>query len=400
MSNQINRLNLSPPSSGHLVGLVLVLTFVSLLSAGVLTYSKREYVQGYLQAVDGETRLVATSRGVVTQIASTGTVVQKGQAVATLETNEVLAGGASMLANQMRTLSAKKKSAQIEIKDVVTALLRRSMALDVQRKRLLAAAEEAQTEVAIRREAVALEEIKFARQKDLIGKGFIAVTVLDQVQIDMFLRRAEVLAAARSLAQAMAQVAANEAEYAENEVRRIAQVGLLQRELSTVDQSLAEAGKQSSVTLIATTDGIVTARATALGDSAEVGQLLLKLGPINSPVEAVLLLSGSTLGRVKVGQPVSLQMKAYPYQTLGLVNAEIIHVDASALISDEVTEFKQHGVPPGILVTKVVAKLLTVPLAMGGLTAMRHGDQFTAAIEVDRKSFLAWMMWPLLKIFQ
>jgi hypothetical protein len=74
-------------------------------------------------------------------------------------------------------------------------------------------------------------------------------------------------------------------------------------------------------------------------------------------------------------------------------------VDTGSLMSDD-SSLRAEGVPAGTLVRKAYAKVTFVPAQMGGLAALQGGMQFRAAVEVERKSFLAWMTWPLTKNFQ
>lgn len=397
MTLKNDHLSVSPPSAGRLVAGLVAFAAVCALGASQLDYSQKEYVAGYLQTSGGDLRVVAPARGVVSYAVGLGGTLQAGQALATVRTAETLSSGRTLLDAQRGILSDKRASLQAELAAAGQALQGRAAALAAQRTMAQAAVAQAESEVATRRQYVALEEKKFARQRELHSQGFVSAPALEQAQTDLLSRKADLQNAERAVTQARAQVAALDADWAANQAQMSTQREQLQRELSGVEQATTEAQRMDAVSVVAPKAATVAALAAGAGDTVEAGQLLAKLSPRDAPMEALLLLPATAAGRVKVGQSVSLQLTAYPYQTFGLVEAEIVQLENAPLLAEE-TALRSSGVPSGTLVVKATARLKNIPARIGP-SALHSGMQFRAAVEVERKSFLAWMTWPLLKHF-
>ena len=393
---QIDNLQVRPPSAGRLFYGLLGLTTACLAAAGLLDYSQKEFVPGYLQVAGGEVRVVAPARGVVEFATKPLGLVDKGQTVVLLSRDDRTARAGSVQQAQRALATQKAESSAIELRDSTDALRTRHVALDRQRSFAAESVSHAEHEVETRRRTLALDERRLERQKTLSDQGMVSAAAMDQVRAEVLQRAGEVQAAERTLAQARWQVSSLDADLAAVSAELASRQGALKREqLEAQRQTLdLDAGSQLQVT--APLAATVTAWAVAQGDAVEPGQLLAKLTPRGAPMEVLLLLTPATVARVKPGQDVALQLAAFPYQTYGLVHAQIDRIETSSLLAED-SSLRGEGVQAGTLVRKAYARITSVPRSMGGLPALQHGMQFRAAVEVERKSFLAWMTWPLLK---
>lgn len=392
-------LGISPPSSTRLVGLLVVTVTLCVAGASQLTYAKKEYVDGYLQSAGGDLRVAAPARGVVRYAVRAGERVSAGQALARLDANEHLAEGGTLREAEAATLAGKRSSVQAELAGSLAALGARTQALQSQQALAQAAVRQAHAEVASRQQFLLLEQRKLARQGGLRAQGFISAPAVEQAEADVLARQAELLAAERAVTQAESSLAAVQAEQAAHASATGSVRQQLQRELLTLQQAGTQSRRDAGVTVVAPRPGAVAARATAEGDIVEAGQLLLRLAPSGASLEAVLLLPPAAAGRVVPGQAVALQLSAYPYQSYGLVQAQVTRVDTAPLLAGEAGMLRQAGLPAGAVVVAATARLTEVPAAIGK-AALKSGMPFKAAVEVERKSFLAWMTAPLLKHFQ
>lgn len=395
---QIDHLKVRPPSVGRMFYGLLAITAVALAGASMLEYSQKEFVPGYFQVAGGEVRVVAPVRGVVEFSTKLLSPVTKGQSVATLVHDDRTPNAGSIQRAQLALAEQKAQSSSIELRDSVAALNARHQALARQRSFAVESVTHASGEVDTRRRALALEERRMARQLALTEQGMVSAAAMDQVRGDVLLRSGEVQAAERALAQAQWQVSSLDADLATVGSELAARQGSFKREQLDVQRQTLDLDAGSKLQVSAPINARVTALAVAQGDSVEPGQLLAKLTPTGAAMEVLLLLPPSTVARVKPGQRVSLQLASFPYQTYGLVQAQIDRIEASSLLAED-SALRGEGVQAGTVVRKAYAHIIRVPASMGGLTALQNGMQFRAAVEVERKSFLAWMTWPLLKYF-
>lgn len=389
----------TPPSAGKLCVGVLLLAAVSVYFADQLIYSQKEFVSGYLQVSGGELRVTAPMRGRVEFKVAPAGIVAKGDAIAVVHRNDSTPGAGESVAVLRQLNQSKVEAASTEHREAYAALNARKQALLRQRAFALDTAEHATKEVDSRKKTLELEERRLERQITLQSNGMVSAAAIDQARADVLQRRGEVQGAERSVGQARLQVAALDGDLNALEADQAARNGARARE-QVDNQKIALAVEENALQQVsAARTSKVTALAVSQGDSVEQGQLLAKLAPTDSTLGALLLLPPAAIARVKPGQKVSLQLAAFPYQTYGLVQAEIERVDTSSLMADD-SSLRTEGVPAGTMVRKAYARVTFVPAQMGGMPALQGGMQIRAAVEVERKSFLAWMTWPLLKHFK
>lgn len=393
---QIDNLQVRPPSAGLLFYSLLAMTAVAIAVTAMLEYSQKEFVPGYVQVAGGELRVVAPARGVVQFSTALRKPVRKGQPVAVLLREDQVPDGGSVQQAQRALADQKAQTSDIELRDSVTALQSRQQALVRQRGFAVESVGHAEREVETRRRSLTLEERRLSRQTQLHEQGMLSAAAMDQARADSLLRAGEVQAAERALAQARWQVSSLDAERAVVGEELSLRQGAHKREQIDVQRQTLDLAAGAKLQVIAPIDAQVTAFAVADGDSVEPGQLLAKLSPSGAAMEVLLLLPPATVARVKPGQAVTLQMTSFPYQTYGLVDAELVRIESSSLLADE-SSLRGEGVQAGTVVRKAYARITAVPATMGGLSALQSGMQFRAAVEVERKSFLSWMTWPLLK---
>ena len=397
MHSSDQHLSVRPPSSTKLVIFLSAAFTVVTAGAAILDFSKKEYVTGFVQPQGGDIRITAPAAGVVRYSVAVGDVVAKGRPLVFIEAQQLLTSGKTLKDSQSQVLTDKQESLHLELQTTQAALGARAAALSAQARAAQAAVVQARAEVTSRRQFLALEERKVERQRSLREQGFVSAPAVEDAEAMLLERRAQLQASERNVTDAEADLAAVRAEQASLTAQSTSQRQQLEREVINLRGDRSQQQHNAAVGVVAPVDAEVSARATTEGDSAEAGQLLLRLSPKGAAQEAVLLLPATASGRVQPGQAVSLQMAAYPYQTYGLVQAKIVHVDKSPLVTQEARALQGASAPQDAPVVAATAQILEVPAGMGPL---KNGMQFQAAVEIERKSFLAWMLAPLLKNFQ
>lgn len=391
-------LNVRPPSAGLMVYGSLALLAVSAAAAYNLDYSRKELVPGYLQVEGGEVRVHAPVRGYVSFKATIGQPLSAGAPVASIQRSLSTPGGDTSVA-QRAIISDKIEVLSQEFRSSDDALAGRRAALLRQRQLAQATVDQSLQEANTRRAAMALEQRKLERQEALFAQGMVSGSGLDQVKAELLSRRGELQAAERAVTQAQWQVSSLEADISALDSERASRKGSWARGKLELASAGVQVDEAERVTVKTARPAQLSTLAVSDGDTVEAGQLLAKLAPAGAKLEALLLVPPGAVARVKPGQLVSFQVEAYPYQTYGLVQGRITRVEASSVLADE-TSLRGEGVPAGEVVRKAYAEIETVPSAIGGLAALQSGMQLRASVEVERKSFLAWLTWPLIKNFQ
>src|SRR6185369_3499768 len=121
-----------------------------------------------------------------------------------------------------------------------------------------------------------------------------------------------------------------EATLREMPMRRQTQLAEIDRNVSALDQELAEAESRRKIVISAPYDGVVTSLQAEKGSSAQAN-IPLSVVPAGSDLQASLYGSSRAIGFVKPGQKVSIRYQAFPYQKFGSYVGTVASVSKSAI---------------------------------------------------------------------
>lgn len=376
---------------------------VTMLLAAVFSFyvevPRREYVSGWMEPVGGEIRIVAPSSGTLAGLPEPGTELTRGQAIASLRDSRT-AQGASVAAVQSTSFAANLDAVAGEVASLQREQSEREAALQRQIVLARSAVERARAEALARRDAAVLQQAEIDRSRSLVASGFLSSGRLEQLQSQQRLQQADAEAAKRAELLAQQQLEALQADLAQSRSR--AAVALSEKRRLSADlaaqKTLADSAGQ--VELTAPVDSVILANAASNGSTISAGQLLSVLAMRNAPMQATLLVPAAAAARVQPGQQVQLRMAAYPYETYGSVAGVIERLERTPLRPDE-SGFLRQTLEREPMVRATARVELTPEQLNGTATSMRlePGMQFEASVEIERRTLLAWVVWPLLRHF-
>lgn len=386
-----------PIPARSLVAGVSAVGLAAALFAYFVEVPGREYVQGQLAPAGGEIRIVAPYTGTVLELAPPGSRVAAGSPLAVLRDSRFGAGGA-VAAEQARSLTANQASLDAEVGVLQEEQRLRERNLGQQLALARGVIEQARREGAMRAEALALGQAELKRTAKLVDSGFQSASRLEQMQAALRLQEADMLAAQRTESAARAQLTLLEAELQQSRSR--AGMGLLEKRRQQADLKSQQSQASSSLhgALAAPLPVTVLTNAVTRGSTVAAGELVSVVAPQGAPLEATVLIPARAAARLAPGQRVQLRLAAFPYEVFGPVEAAITQVDATPLRPEESAQLRQA--PEGAAYVKATARLTSIPLDKAGVPlALASGMRFDASVEVERRTLLAWVMWPFLKQF-
>lgn len=101
------------------------------------------------------------------------------------------------------------------------------------------------------------------------------------------------------------------------QTRQANELALLRRQLSGMEQELAESEAKRDVVITAPGDGIATAVLADIGQTVDLSRPLLSSMPTDSVLLAELYVPSKAVGFIKPGDAVLVRYQAYPYQKFG-----------------------------------------------------------------------------------
>lgn len=399
MANKSSQfLQIKAPSSTLIVAVVVTIGVLSTVLAGALQYTRKEAVYGFINSQEGELRILAPTSGVFRSDLKSGAAVIKEQRIAFVDTLQLSAKEGSFTQIQKSSLQEKKDSFEREYAQGKQALDAQKLAIGEQIRRAKESLSQIEAEQKTRQELVSLEQGNYARQESLVRQNFVAQASLATFRAAELTRAAELQGVTRAVVAASEQVAVYQSDLSALNAKFASLVEQKNRDISTLNAASGQVSHEASTNIFAPISGRLSTVIASNGETVLAGQLVAKLTPGSGPVVATVILPATSNGRIKVGQRVMLRMGAFPFSTYGQVESEIASVEDTPLLSDEVPSLKENGVATGTVVYRAQARILAVPKNIG-LSALRPGMQFEGAVDIERKSFLATFLWPLLKVF-
>ena len=233
------------------------------------------------------------------------------------------------------------------------------------------------------------------RYKQLLAEQFISPHQLQQ-QTSLLLEQEVLLGSFERNKLAIArELESSKEQLPEVGLRTQNELSAIERQLSNLDQDLAEMQARREQIVVASTDGIVT------GIQAEEGQIvnpsipLLNILPAGSYLEARVLAPAAAVGFIKPGKKVQLRYAAYPYQRFGHQLGRVKEIAKTITSPNEL---------PGPLKTQEPFYMVTISLeqqaikAYGDWLPLQSGMTLQADIMLDKRPIYHWVLEPLFSI--
>ena len=240
-------------------------------------------------------------------------------------------------------------------------------------------------------------DLESMREKLYAEKFDSKVNYLDAKSQRMEIERSMQLALNERLEfeQQLKGVQADRAAYMA-EFRQKAGEELLQarRDLDYAQKELDKAERRNAITvLVSPADAIVLEVAErSIGSVVKEAEPLYTLVPLDSPLEAEVMVDGRDVGQVSTGEPARLKLEAWPFQKHGTLSGQVRTVSEDSFMPDP--QKGQQQTPyykARVLVTST--KLRNVP---GGFRLI-PGMAVTAEIKAGQRTVLSYFLYPLLR---
>ncbi|MBL8519947.1 MAG: HlyD family efflux transporter periplasmic adaptor subunit [Betaproteobacteria bacterium] len=359
-------------------------------------YTRRERVEGFLQLDAGAARVTFAESGRVAELlVKEGQVVQQGDPMVRLALDKSTAGSASTSAIVTGELSQRKDSLakeQSQLKELAEQQLqqakKRVSALESEIKQL-------DGEARLQQQRVTSAQEQAQRFKQLAAEKFVSDIVARQKADEATDQELKLQALKRQRATLDRELSAAKSDEpslalkARNEAEKVA------RQISEVQQNLAQEDARRESVIRAPTTGVVTNIAVAMGQSVASDAPFATILPSGAMLQAEVLVPTRAIGFVTKGKELTLRYDAFPYERFGQYRAVITDVSQTVWAPGEKI---------GPLVIKepayrIVAKLDQQSVrAVDSEVPLRPGMLFNADILLEKRSILEWVFEPVLQL--
>lgn len=385
-------ITIQPVSAGRLTLFFVVLSAAVLLLLVFGSYTKKERVQGVVQARAGVAMVVPPEAGLVKRVLVTeGQRVKAGDLLAELS-NERFSDAGNTQVLLERNLEGQRQQVlaqaghQAQAQSAALAALEQRIAQS--RRDLLTLSEETR-----------LQEQQIASARKLLNQlePLLAERIISDLQYEQ--QRQVLLDQTARLQTLKRQRSATEADLAQAQdeqqrlsaQHRVERAGL-DRDLLSLQQEQVQRRGARVLLLKAPIDGIVSGLMVTPGQSIAAGTPIASVVPSDSAMEAVLYVPSTAIGFIRPGQSVRVSYDAFPYQRFGQYKGTVRSVSQTDV---PVASGGGAGQDRRALFMIRVALDQTTVQAYGTDIAVRPGHTLTADVEIDRRRLIRWMMDPL-----
>ena len=361
------------------------------------SYARKARLSGALVPTQGIVRLVAPQAGVMTDIfVSEGANVKKGTPLIALSSetqNEALASTREEIVRRItsrRDSTASNQRVQEDLFDQQAADLRKRLdALTIEQKHLA-------REIDLQRARLRIGDSALLRARAMRAQDLIPLPRLQRAEQESIDDKSKLEAMERSQFTLRREQIQIEATLREMPMRRQAQLAEIDRNVSSLDQELAEAESRRKIVISAPYDGVVTALQAEKGSSAQANVPLMSVVPAGSDLLASLYGSSRAIGFVRPGQRVSVRYQAYPYQKFGSYVGTVANVSRSAINPSELPQQLAGLYAPSESLYRINIHLdRQTVTAYGQPAPLQAGMQLEADVITDSRRLIEWMFEPL-----
>lgn len=382
---------------GLLIGFLAFIIGCTLLFLGLASYARKETLSGIIVPKAGLAPVTTLESGTVVEVlAQQGQTVRRGQPLAVISADRVVAGGAEMgtILDQANAAQGEAVARQAQAE----AEMLRSLLSDADIRQRALQARRARLESDLK---ISAERARIARDRVDRASGLAAQGYVSQIQIQTW--RDAALQAELGVSST-----AQNLEEVDSSLRRL-RVEIIQSRLKTAqvqatyDSSRASLqGQRASqlpqqrVIVTASVDGRIaslTARpGSVFASGAELGAII----PVGSPLEVELIAPSRAVGFIRPGARVKLMYDAFPYQSFGMASGRVVRI-AEAPIQRQAFE-APSAQGPGATTGYAVRVALDAQTmqAYGQSWALVPGMNVSGIVVLERRSALLWLLDPLL----
>ncbi|MBK8323213.1 MAG: HlyD family efflux transporter periplasmic adaptor subunit [Betaproteobacteria bacterium] len=371
---------------------LLAATIAAILLAVAIwgEYTRRERVEGSIALDVGAARVLIPDPGRVSELLiKEGDEVEAGAVMAritydrsTAETSaQELASRRALLEReqeQLRELGEQQVAqAKRRAKDLESELAQADRELRLQETRIRAAREEA------------------ARYQKLAAEKFVSDLVAKQKANEVTDQEIKLQTLRRARSQVDRDLAAIRMEEPSIQLRSRGQIDQLARQLSEIQENLANAEARRETQIKAPVAGTVTNIAVVRGQGVAADAPLATVLPKGSGLHAELLVPSRAIGFINKGQDVVLRYEAFPHERFGQYKGKVIEISRTVW---------SPGEKLGPLTVKEPVYRVDVKLdrqsvaALGNEIPLRPGMLVNADILLERRTLLEWLFEPVLQL--
>lgn len=373
---------------------MIVAAFAVFVTLG--EYTRKAHVLGYLVPTKGFVKVYAReSATVLERRVKEGDLVKKGDVLFFLSLDRV--GLSGLGAGQVAVSEIKRRHFSLLQEKIKLAAIGKSQTDQLQKRANALSTEYAKIdrEIVLQRQRVEIFRKTSERYKQLVAEGFFSLNQY-QVQNGLLLEQEVQLSSLeRNKLSIAREIETTKQQIPETALRSQNDLSILERQISSLSQDLAEVDARREIIVVAPADGTVTGIQSEPGQLANSNVPMLNIIPLDAVFEARLLAPASAVGFIKPGKAVKLRYAAYPYQRFGHQEGVVTQVSRMIVTPSELSSPVQSQEPFYVVAVSVANQQV---VAYGEKYPLQAGMTLEADVLLDSRPIYQWILEPLYSI--
>ena len=360
-------------------------------------YTRRERVEGFLALDTGAARVLIGDSGRVTELLiKEGDEVKSGDPMAKISLDRGTGSGASTseaVAAEMVNRRVILEKEQNQWRDLgtqqVEQIRRRVRDLDGELGQI-------DREMKLQDVRIKSAREQLERYHGLAGeKKFVSEALVKQKQDEVTDQEIKLQTLRRQRGQVERDLAAARMEEPAIQMRSRAQVEQVSRQISELQEGMAQNESKRETVIRAPMAGVVTNIAVNQGQSIAPDSPLAMVIPKGSGMHVELLVPTRAIGFIKPGQEVVLRYEAFPHERFGQYQGRVTDIGRSVWTQGERIGPLSAKEPVYRVDVKMDRQNVT---ALGQDFSLRPGMLVNADLLLEKRTLLEWIFEPVLQL--
>jgi membrane fusion protein len=376
------------------------------LSAGLLVlivfghYTRAVAISGYLVPEGGILRVFAPQPGIIVEKhINAGDHVVRGQTLFVLSSDREGREERPLFALATETLHARRakmadtieKTRKIQFAELARIAAKRQET--IKRRALL------DEKIAILTDSISLRSTILDRKKSLADRKLGTVDQSEQVELSLLNERAQLSGLQLDRAALTQEQSTFESDQAIKPLQQRNEINALERELSSLDQQLAESETRSENVIVAPASGVLSVDLVTLGQTVTPSQPLAVIHPDGAALQVHLFAPSRAVGFIKADDRVNLRYQAFPYQKFGQQDGRVRSIARTALSATELASLNLPQQEQNEPLYRIVVEPRRQAVDVNGLpTPLQAGMAVDAYVLQETRAIYEWMLEPLLSV--
>lgn len=360
------------------------------------SYPRSASVTGRLVPTGGLLDVVATTSGVITHhLVSEGQLVTAGQALIEVSPDiDVIEAGGAVAERIGVELDRRMERLRLDLINLDMVRLQQDAALQRLIGSLKRQLTSIDTEFEIRQQQVESSARMLERIQPLWDRRALSDAQVQQYEDQALNARASLEVARRNRIEAENALAGAQDQLDELPLTIAARRSDIEGALAEAAQSRTRNLAQQATVLKAPAPGVVSGLAVEQGQAVTERQRLLSIIPGHAELRAELWVPSPAIGKVKVGDDVTIRYHSFPYQTFGHQHGRVIEIAGIPLSPEDV--HGRTGIDPGRPAFRIIVELNRQHVPDGTqMRTLRAGMSLDADLVLERRHLYEWLVAPV-----